>query len=459
MSSAATVRRPWLALLGPAVLVSVGYMDPGNWATDLEGGARFGYRLIWVLVLCNGMALLLQTASARLGIVTGDGLASACRRYYSQPLCITLWVLAELAIVACDMAEIVGSAVALNLLFDLPLVPAALLTALDVFVILMLERRGARRIEAIVLALVMMIGLCLLGELILARPDPRAVASGLRPYLDGDSLYVAIGILGATVMPHNLYLQSGLEQRQPAISEQECRTRIRQSTWITSIALHGALLLNAAILIVAGAVFAPRNIAVTDLGQAYGLLTPLLGTGWAATLFAVALLCSGQSATITGTMAGQMVMEGFLRLRMRPFTRRLITRGLAIVPAVCVLSWSGQNGTMGLLITSQVVLSLQLPFAIVPLIRFVSASYIMGELVISSTMRIFAIATAALICAANAALLLRLVSDLRTRAPLAAAALFAALCCATVLLGVLALVPLRTQRRAFSPDAASSGAI
>jgi manganese transport protein len=445
-------RRNWLALVGPAVLVSVGYMDPGNWATDLEGGARFAYRLVWVLVACNAMALLLQTASARLGIVTGEDLASACRRHYSPALNLTLWVLAELAIVACDMAEIVGSAVALNLLFGLPLLPGALLTALDVFVILALQRRGVQRVEAIVLVLVTTIAVCLLAELFLSRPDFGAVARGLEPHIDGKSLYVAIGILGATVMPHNLYLQSGLEkQRARAASEDECRRRIRDSTVVTTCALHGALFLNAAILMVAAAVFAPRKLVVSDLREAHELLTPLLGTHWAAALFAVALLCSGQSATITGTLAGQMVMEGFLRLRVRPFARRLLTRGLAIIPAVTVLGWSGQDGTMGLLIASQVVLGLQLPFAIVPLIRFTSSSVIMGRFVISPVCRVLAVGSAALIIVANGALLTRLAADLLPQAKVVACLLIALICAALGLLGVLVITPLRDGRAADTP--------
>ncbi|HKU39585.1 MAG TPA: Nramp family divalent metal transporter, partial [Polyangiales bacterium] len=293
--------------LGPALLVSVGYMDPGNWATDLEGGARFGYDLLWVLLASNVMALLLQNFCARLGIVSGTDLAAGCRREFSRPVGIGLWLLAEVAIVACDLAEVLGSAVALQLLFGIPVLWGALLTSVDVLVILMLQRRGMRRLEAVVLVLLLTIGACMLMEVWLAQPSASGILHGLRPTLTGESLPIAIGILGATVMPHNLYLHAALV---PRVSPAQRPSALRRSFWSTALALNLALLVNAAILIVAAAVFWHRGLPIHDLRDAHQLLTPLLGSGIASVLFAVALLCAGQSATVSGTLAGQIVMEG-----------------------------------------------------------------------------------------------------------------------------------------------------
>jgi manganese transport protein len=368
------------AFMGPAYLISVGYMDPGNWATDLEGGARFGYQLLWVLVMSNAMAILLQTLSARLGIVSGRDLAQACRDAYPRPVSWALWVLCEIAIAACDLAEVLGAAIGLNLLFGLPLVAGVVLTALDTLLVLWFARFGIRLMESIILGFVTIIGLCFLLEIVMARPAFALIAAGLVPRLNDQSLYIAIGILGATVMPHNLYLHSSLVQTRCIAGNNEAkRDACRFNLIDSSIALNGALLVNAAILILAGTVFFQRGIVVTEIQQAHHLLAPLLGTSLASILFAVGLLCSGQASTITGTMAGQIVMEGFLNFRMRPWLRRLITRLAAVVPAVLTILIAGEQSTYRLLILSQVVLSLQLPFAVIPLIRFTSDRRRMGE--------------------------------------------------------------------------------
>jgi manganese transport protein len=402
-------------MVGPAALVSVGYMDPGNWATDLEGGARFGYQLIWVLLLSNVIALLLQNLSARLGIVSGLDLAAACRAQYSRGWVLGLWLLAEAAIVACDLAEILGGALALNLLFGIPLLLGAALTALDALLILMLQRRGARALEAVVIVLTGTVGLCLLIEVCLARPSAAALVSGAWPRLNRSSLPVAVGILGATVMPHNLYLQSALV---PHGVNPTVRPRLlRRCFWTTALALNLALLVNGAILVVAAAVFFTRGIPVTDLRDAHALLSPLLGTGAASLLLAVGLLCSGQSATVSGTLAGQVVMEGFLGLRLSPWLRRLITRALAIIPALAVLAWFGDRGVTPLLIGSQVLLSLQLPFAVIPLIKLTNCPSIMGVHTNSRSVRLGAGACAVLIIVANAALVESTIVELRAVAP------------------------------------------
>jgi manganese transport protein len=361
------------AFAGPAYLVSVGYMDPGNWATDLEGGARFGYQLLWVLVMSNAMAILLQTLSARLGIVRGRDLAQACREHYPRPVNLALWVICEIAIAACDLAEVLGTAIGLKLLFGIPLLIGVLITAADTFLVLWLQRFGMRVLEAFILSLVTVIGICFLIEIVLARPVWTEVAGGLAPRLSRESLYVAIGILGATVMPHNLYLHSALVQtrrigQSPAAKRQACRYNLVDSV----VALNGALLVNAAILVMSSAVFFKRGIVVHEVEQAQQLLAPLLGTAVASIAFAVALISSGQSSTITGTMAGQIVMEGFLNIRLRPWVRRLVTRALAIIPAAITIAVAGDQATYKLLILSQVILSLQLPFAVIPLIHFTS---------------------------------------------------------------------------------------
>jgi manganese transport protein len=436
-------------MLGPAAMVSVGYMDPGNWATDLEGGARFGYRLLWVLLLSNGIALLLQNLSARLGIVSGLDLAAACRAQYSRSWTVGLWLLAELAIVACDLAEVLGGALALSLLFHIPLLLGACLTALDAFVILLLQRRGARALEAVVITLSLTVGVCLLLELLLAKPVAHELARGLWPTMPHGSLTVAVGILGATVMPHNLYLHSSLVPHIPDRRSQACG--LRRCFWSTAFALNLALLVNAALLVLAAAVFHARGLAVTDLRDAHRLLAPLLGTSIASVLLAVGLLCSGQSATVSGTLAGQIVMEGFLGLQLKPWLRRLLTRSLAIIPALFVLAWYGDRGVTPLLIGSQVLLSLQLPFAIVPLIKLTSARGIMGEHASSRGVRVASGACAILIVAANASLLESSIADLRASAPALSWVLTVASIGALGLLLALCAVKLRCERETPPP--------
>jgi manganese transport protein len=404
--------RRMFAFAGPAYLVSVGYMDPGNWATDLEGGARFGYQLLWVLVMSNLMAILLQTLSARLGIVAGRDLAQACRETYPRPVSHALWILCEIAIAATDLAEVLGAAIALNLLFKIPLLAGVILTAADTLLILWFTRFGIRVIEAFVLALVTIVAGCFAVEIFLAKPVLGEVASGLIPSLTNESLYVAIGILGATVMPHNLYLHSALVQtRRIGASQAQKRAACRFNLIDSVIALNGALFVNAAILIVAAAVFFRRGIEVTEIQQAHLLLAPLLGTTMAGILFAVALLCAGQSSTLTGTMAGQIVMEGFLNFRMRPWLRRLVTRIVAIIPAVFTILTAGEEGTYQLLILSQVILSLQLPFAIVPLIHFTSDRRRMGEFANAAWVRLLAWAAAAVIIGLNAWLVITTIGE------------------------------------------------
>jgi len=368
------------AFSGPAYLISVGYMDPGNWATDIEGGARFGYTLIWVLLMSNLIAVLLQTLSARLGIVSGRDLAQACRDHYPKPIRYALWILCECAIGACDLAEVLGTAIGLNLLFHLPLLIGVLVTGLDTLLFLLVQNYGIRKLEAFILVFVSTIGVCFLLELVFARPEWGNVAAGFVPKLSVKSLFVAVGIIGATVMPHNLYLHSALVQtRAVDQSNKGKRDACRYNLIDTGLALNAAFVVNAAILIVAAAVFFRRGIVVTQIQQAHEMLTPLLGTAMAGTLFAVALIAAGQSSTLTGTLAGQIVMEGFIKFKMRPVLRRLTTRLMAIIPAVIVISWKGDAGSYDLLLVSQVILSLQLPFAVVPLIRFTSDRGIMGE--------------------------------------------------------------------------------
>ena len=365
--------------IGPASLISVGYMDPGNWATDLEGGARFGYQLLWVLLASNLIAMLLQTLAARLGIVGGRDLAQACRDRYSTPVARALWVLCEIAIIACDLAEVLGGALALNLLFSIPLAWGALITGLDVMLVLMLQHHGIRKLESVVAALVLTIGCCMALMVLLSGPSWAEVASGLVPHLDGANLYVAIAIVGATVMPHNLYLHSSLvSTRRIDVGLAAKREALRYNLIDTVLSLNIAFLINAAILVVSAATFFTRQIEVTELRQAHDLLSPLLGSAAASIAFAIALLASGKSSSVTGTLAGQIVMEGFMRFRISPLKRRLLTRSIAIVPAVAVLAVMGDSGMLRLLLLSQVVLCLQLPFAIVPLIRFTNDPETMG---------------------------------------------------------------------------------
>src|SRR4051794_36154206 len=390
------------AFAGPAYLVSVGYMDPGNWATDLEGGAKFGYQLLWVLVMSNLMAVLLQTLSARLGIVSGRDLAQACRESYPRPVAISLWVLCEIAIAACDLAEVLGAAIGLNLLFGIPLLIAVLLTSVDTLFLLWFSRFGIRVIEGFVLALISIIAICFAFEIFLAKPVVSDILTGLIPRINDKSLYIAIGILGATVMPHNLYLHSALVQtRRIGASEEDKRVACRFNLIDSVVALNGALFVNAAILIIAASVFFTRGIAVTEIQQAHLLLAPLLGTAAGSVVFAIALLCSGQSSTLTGTMAGQIVMEGFLNFRMRAWLRRLLTRLVAIAPAALTIITVGEKGTYKLLILSQVVLSMQLPFAVIPLIHFTSDERRMGQFANKRWVRILSWITAGVIVALN----------------------------------------------------------
>ncbi|MBI4910697.1 MAG: Nramp family divalent metal transporter [Acidobacteria bacterium] len=404
--------RRLFAFAGPAYLVSVGYMDPGNWATDLEGGASFGYQLLWVLVLSNIMAILLQTLSARLGIVTKRDLAQACRDTYPASIAAALWVLCEIAIAACDLAEVLGAAIGLNLLFGLPLLVGVALTSLDTLLFLWFTRLGIRVMEGFVLSLVAVIAICFLIEIWLAKPEVALLAGGLVPRLTDKSLYVAIGILGATVMPHNLYLHSALVQtRRIGSSTQEKRTACRFNFVDSVIALNGALLVNGSILVLAATVFFQKGIEVKEIQQAHQLLAPLLGTSAASVTFALALLCSGQSSTLTGTLAGQIVMEGFLNLRMRAWLRRLVTRAVAIIPAFLTILLLGEQATYKLLILSQVILSLQLPFAVIPLIQFTSDKQRMGSFSNKLWVRIFAWSVAAIIVALNLRLAYTTISE------------------------------------------------
>lgn len=402
----------FFAFIGPAYLVSVGYMDPGNWATDLEGGARFGYSLIWVLLMSNLMAILLQTLSARLGIVTGRDLAQACHENYPKPVVFILWILCEVAIAACDLAEVLGTAIGLNLLLKVPLLYGVIITGFDTILFLVIQNFGIRKVEAFIVMMISTIGICFGIEVFLSEPAWGEAAKGFIPHLTSESLYVAIGILGATVMPHNLYLHSALVQTRDVCETDECkRQACKWNLLDTSIALNVAFFVNAAILIVAAAVFFKNNIIVTEIQQAHNLLTPLLGTTIASVLFALALIAAGQSSTLTGTLAGQIVMEGFLQFKMRPVVRRLITRLLAIVPAVVVIALKGNEGSYSLLILSQVILSLQLPFAIVPLIRFTSDKTKMQQFANKQWVIILAWLVAIVIILLNAQLIFRTLTD------------------------------------------------
>jgi manganese transport protein len=409
--STARANTPWrrfLAFAGPAYMVSVGYMDPGNWATDLAGGAKFGYALLFVILASNLMAILLQTLCLRLGIATGLDLAQACRVTYKKPANIALWILCEIAIIACDLAEVVGSAVALNMLFGWPLEVGVLVTGLDVIVLLGLMNYGFRKLEALIMTLVATVGGCFALEVFLGKPDWGAVARGtfIPSMPSAEAFAIAIGILGATVMPHNLYLHSAIVQTR-AIENTTASKRqaIRYNTLDTVLALGMAFFVNAAILVVAAAVFHKNGqFDIERLEDAHKMLTPLLGS-MAATAFAVALLASGQSSTITGTLAGQIVMEGFLNIRIKPWLRRIITRGLAIVPAILLIHMSGGKNTVGLLVMSQIVLSMQLPFAIFPLLMFTSDRKKMGDFVNPMWLRVLGFGVCFLIAALNLYLL------------------------------------------------------
>jgi manganese transport protein len=402
-----TVFRKILAFFGPAYLVSVGYMDPGNWATDIAGGSQFGYALLWVLLMSNLMALLLQSLSARLGIVTQRDLAQASRETYSPFINYILYFLAEIAIAACDLAEVLGMAIGINLLFDIPLIEGVLITVLDTFLLLFLINKGIRKMEAFIIVLVVIIGFSFIFEMIFAEPELNKVLYGLIPSMPNEAaLYIAIGIIGATVMPHNLYLHSSLVQtRKFSRTDAGIKQALKYNFIDSTIALNLAFFVNAAILILAAATFYRNGMFdVAEIQDAHQFLQPLLGTKWAPILFAVALIAAGQSSTITGTLAGQIVMEGYLNLRIQPWVRRIITRLIAIVPAVIVILIYGESITGKLLILSQVILSLQLGFAIIPLIHFVSDKSKMKGFHISSTTQVAAWIIATIIVSLNAKL-------------------------------------------------------
>ena len=400
--------RRLLAFTGPGLLVAVGYMDPGNWATDLAGGAQFGYLLLSVVLFSNVLAMLLQFLALKLGIATGLDLAQACRANYPRPINIALWLFCEIAIVACDLAEVIGSAIALNLLFGLPLIVGVILTAADVLVILLLQQKGFRYLEALVGGLIALVAACFLYEVIAARPDWAGVLGGLLPrrqvVADRQALYLSLGILGATVMPHNLYLHSSIVQTRDFARDDAGRAQaVRYASVDSTAALFFAFFINAAILILSAATFHGRGMnGVAEIQDAYRLLSPTLGAGLASGLFAVALLASGQNSTLTGTLAGQIVMEGFLHLRLRPWVRRLITRGLAVIPAAMVAGIGGESATNRLIILSQVVLSVQLSFAVVPLVMFTSDRQQMGRFVNGPWMKVAAWTVATLIAVLNA---------------------------------------------------------
>lgn len=405
--------RKLLAYAGPGYLVSVGYMDPGNWATDIAGGAKFGYALLTIILLSNLMAILLQSLCVRLGVATGRDLAQACRDYFSPKVNFCLWVLCEIAIAACDLAELLGSAIALQLLFDIPLIWGVCLTASDVLILLFLQGKGFRYIEALVITLVGTVGVCFLAEIIFSKPDAISIVQGYLPKSEvvrnPEMLYIAIGILGATVMPHNLYLHSSIVQTrdwQPTSNKRW--EAIKFGTIDSTVALSLALFINSAILIVSAATFHfSGNQSIAEIQDAYKLLSPLLGVSAASAIFGIALLASGQSSTLTATLAGQIVMEGFLQFRLPPWLRRLATRLIAIVPALIAIIFFGETSTGSLLVFSQVILSLQLSFAVIPLIMFTSNSRLMGEFVNPTWLKLLAGAVATIIVGLNSWLLLQ----------------------------------------------------
>ncbi len=406
-----------LGFIGPGFLISVGYMDPGNWATDLAAGSRYGYTLLFVIMASNVMAILLQSLAIKLGVATERDLAQACRESYSRPVTVGLWIFAEIAICACDLAEVIGSAIALQLLFGLPLIVGVLITSADVLLILLLENRGFRYLEALVIVLIGTIALLFTGELILSRPEFAPIFKNLfvpskEMFSNPDMLYIAIGILGATVMPHNLYLHSSIVQTRDYLrTARGKREAIRFANIDSATALTMALFVNAAILVVAAAVFhRTGHVEVAEIGDAYKLMTPMLGFAGASTMFALALLASGQNSTITGTLAGQVVMEGFLEIKLPPWQRRLITRLLAIIPTVIVTVLYGSRGTAELIILSQVVLSMQLSFAVFPLVIFTSDRKRMGEFVNRPRIRSLSWATAVIIAGLNGWLLVQIFS-------------------------------------------------
>jgi manganese transport protein len=406
--------RKLLAYAGPGYLVSVGYMDPGNWATDLAGGAKFGYSLLSVILLSNLMAIVLQALCVKLGVVTGRDLAQSCRDNFSRPVSFCLWVLCEIAIAACDLAELVGSAIALQLLFGVPLAVGVCITALDVFIVLFLQSKGFRYIEALVITIIGIVGACFGAELLFARPDWGDVLQGYWPQStvvhNSEALYIAIGILGATVMPHNLYLHSAIVQtRDWQDTPEKKREAIKFGTIDSTVALSLSLFINSAILILAAATFHFSGYQdVAEIQDAYKLLSPLLGIAPASAIFAIALLASGQNSTLTATMAGQIVMEGFLQIRLKPWLRRLVTRLMAIVPALMTIVFLGEGSTTNLLILSQVILSLQLSFAVIPLIMFTSNRQLMGEFVNSQWLKTSAYTISTIIVGLNSWLLIQI---------------------------------------------------
>lgn len=408
--------KKFLSFAGPGFLIAVGYMDPGNWATDLAGGARFGYTLLSVIMISNLMAILLQHLSLKLGIATGHDLAQECRLSYSKGFTLFLWVLCEIAIAACDLAEVIGSAVALNLLFGIPLVIGVILTALDVLIVLYLQNKGFRYIEALVAGLITIIAFCFIYELMLSRPSIGGIIQGFVPRAEIISnpgmLYIAIGILGATVMPHNLYLHSSIVQtRRYTRSVKGKEMAIKYATIDSTVALMLALFINAAILVLSASAFhGSGHQDVADINDAYQLLSPLLGAPLASVFFGIALLASGQNATLTGTMAGQIVMEGFLNLRLRPWVRRLLTRLIAIIPAIIMAGFYGDRGVGNLLLLSQVILSLQLSFAVVPLVVFTGNKNKMGKFANKSWLNWLSWAIAIIIIFLNAILLFQFVT-------------------------------------------------
>ncbi|OGF67441.1 MAG: iron/manganese transporter [Candidatus Fischerbacteria bacterium RBG_13_37_8] len=409
--------RRLMAFMGPAYIVSVGYMDPGNWATDIEGGARFGYSLIWVLLLSNIMAIGLQTLSARLGIVTGYDLAQGCRREYRKGVNYVLWILAEIAIAATDLAEALGTIIGLNLLFGVPLLWGCVITAFDTFLLLAILRLGIRKMEAMIVSLIGIIGACFFIEIFLKPTDWGGVINGFVPTLPSGALYVAIGIIGATVMPHNLYLHSSLVQSRAVSKTYTGKAEACRYNFIDSLlALNLAFIINAAILIMSANDFHATGTHVTTIQQAHQLLEPILGTHIAPIVFAIALLASGQSSTLTGTLSGQIVMEGYLNIKMRPWLRRIITRVIALFPAIIVIALMGNEGTYQLLILSQVILSLQLPFAIIPLIHFTSSKKKMGMFASKPWLQLFGWSSAGILIVLNIKLLIGIMTDWLTGA-------------------------------------------
>ena len=407
-----TFWRKLLAFAGPGYLVAVGYMDPGNWATDLAGGSKYNYTLLSVILISSLMAMFLQYLALKLGIASGADLAQLCRRHYGRGASVFLWIFAEIAIAACDLAEVVGSAIALNLLFHLPLLAGVLITTLDVLLLLILQQKGFRYIEAVVITLIATIAGCFGLELFFSKPEILPILHGFFPspsiVSDPEQLFIAIGIIGATVMPHNLYLHSSMVQtRRYPLDSVGKKEAIRFATIDSNVALTFALAINAAILILAAATFyRSGRTDVAETQDAYKLLTPMLGVAGAGTLFAVALLASGQNSTLTGTLAGQIIMEGFVHIRIAPWARRLITRLLAIIPAIVVIAIAGEGATTRLLLVSQVVLSMQLSFAVVPLVQFTANASIMGEFVNATWVRFVGWLMAAVIAGLNLWLLI-----------------------------------------------------